>query len=431
MHFAFSAQTIAYAATLVPEAASSIADIDEAMRLGYNWKWGPFELADKLGSAWLVERLTTADLSVPKLLADAAGKTFYRVEGGKRQFLGADGAYHDIVRAPGVLLLEDIKLASKPVLRNGSAALWDIGDGVACFEFTSKSNALDEQIIDLLGKSIEVVGQKFKALVIYNEGSNFSLGANLGLALFAANIAAWGEIDKSIAAGQQTYKALKYAPFPVVAAPAGMALGGGCEILLHADAVQAHAETYIGLVECGVGLIPGWGGCGEMLARWRADAKLPRGPMPAPAKVFEGVSTADVSKSAHQAMEKKFLRETDGISMNRDRLLADAKKRALSMVDGYVSPKPPEFVLPGPSGRAGLYAAAVGFHRRGIATDHDLVVADALAEVLSGGDTDIIDTVTEQQMLDLERKAFMRLARTAPTLARIEHTLETGKPLRN
>jgi 3-hydroxyacyl-CoA dehydrogenase len=429
--FRVLAQTISYAATLVPEAASSVADIDEAMRLGYNWKWGPFELADKLGSAWLVEHLTAADLVVPRLLAEAAGKSFYRFEGGKRQFLGTDGAYHDIIRAPGVLLLEDIKLRSKAVLRNNSSALWDIGDGVACFEFTSKSNAIDDKIIELLGKSIDVVGQKFKALVIYNEGSNFSLGANLGLALFAANIAAWGEIEKSIAAGQKTYKALKYSPFPVVAAPAAMALGGGCEIVLHADAVQAHAETYIGLVECGVGLIPGWGGCGEMLARWRAEPKLPRGPMPAPAKVFEGISTADVSKSAHQAMEKKFLRETDGISMNRDRVLADAKQRALSMVDGYMPPKPPEFVLPGPSGRAGLYAAAEGFRKRGIATDHDLVVADALAEVLSGGDTDIIDTVTEQQMLDLERKAFMRLARTPPTLARIEHTLETGKPLRN
>jgi 3-hydroxyacyl-CoA dehydrogenase len=431
--FAFRvlAQTISYAATLVPEAASSVADIDEAMRLGYNWKWGPFELTDKLGSAWLVEQLTAADLMVPRLLMEAAGKSFYRFEGGKRQFLGIDGAYHDIIRAPGVLLLEDIKLQSKAVLRNSSAALWDIGDGVACFEFTSKSNAIDDKIIELLGNSIEVVGQKFKALVIYNEGSNFSLGANLGLALFAANIAAWGEIEKSIAAGQKTYKALKYSPFPVVAAPAGMALGGGCEIVLHADAVQAHAETYIGLVECGVGLIPGWGGCGEMLARWRAEPKLPRGPMPAPVKVFEGISTADVSKSAHQAMERKFLRETDGISMNRERVLADAKRRALAMVDGYTPPKPAEFVLPGPAGRAGLNAAAEGFHRRGIATDHDLVVADALAEVLSGGDTDIIDTVTEQQMLDLERKAFMRLARSAPTLARIEYTLETGKPLRN
>ena len=429
--FKVLAQTIAYAATLIPEAAGSVADIDEAMRLGYAWRWGPFELADKLGSAWLVERLTEQNLTVPKLLAQAAGKTFYRVEDGMRQFLGADGSYHDLVRAPGVLLLEDIKLRSKPVLRNGSAALWDIGDGVACLEFTSKSNALDDKVIELLGKSIDVVGKSFKALVIYNEGSNFSLGANLGLALFAANIAAWGEIEKLIAAGQQTYKALKYAPFPVVAAPAGMALGGGCEIVLHADAVQAHAETYLGLVECGVGLVPGWGGCSEMLARWRAEPKLPRGPMPAAAKVFEGISTADVSKSAHQAMEKKFLRPTDGISMNRDRLLADAKRRALSLVEGYTPPKPPEYVLPGPSGRAGLRSAAMGFHRRGMATDHDLVVADALAEVLSGGDTDIIDTISEQQILELERKAFMRLARTAPTLARIEYTLDTGKPLRN
>ena len=429
--FGVLAQTIAYAATLIPEAAGSIADIDEAIRLGYNWRWGPFELADRLGSAWLVEQLQARGLSVPKLLADAAGQRFYRTQGGKRQYLGIDGAYHDIVRAPGVLLLEDIKLAAKPVLRNGSAALWDIGDGVACFEFTSKSNALDEKTIELLGKTIEVVGARFKALVIYNEASNFSLGANLGLALFAANIAAWGEIDTSISAGQKAYKALKYAPFPVVAAPAGMALGGGCEIVLHADAVQAHAETYLGLVECGVGLIPGWGGCGEMLARWRADPKLPRGPMPASAKVFETVSTADVSKSAHQALEKKFLRPSDGISMNRDRLLADARQRALSMVDGYTPPQPSAFVLPGRSGQAGLKAAAEGFHRRGLATDHDLLVADALAEVLCGGDADIIDTLDEQQILDLERQAFMRLARTGRTLARIEHTLAAGRPLRN
>jgi 3-hydroxyacyl-CoA dehydrogenase len=210
-----------------------------------------------------------------------------------------------------------------------------------------------------------------------------------------------------------------------------MALGGGCEITLHADAVQAFAETFLGLVECGVGLIPAWGGCSEMLARWQAEPKLPRGPMPGLAKVFEIVSTAHVSKSAHQAMDAKFLRSTDGISMNRDRLLADAKQRALALVDGYTPPKPPEYILPGASGRVALNSAAEGLHQRGVATDHDLVVADALAEVLSGGDTDINDTVTEQQILDLERRAFMRLVQTAPTLARIQHTLETGKPLRN
>jgi 3-hydroxyacyl-CoA dehydrogenase len=429
--FEVLAKTIAYAATLIPEAAASVADIDEAMRLGYAWKWGPFELADKIGTAWLVEQLGARGFAVPKLLADAAGQSFYRVEAGKRQFLGRDGAYHDVVRAPGILLLEDIKLAAKPLLKNASASLWDIGDGVVCFEFTSKSNTLDDKIIELLGKAVALVEEKFNALVIYNEGSNFSLGANLGLALFAANIAAWGEIEKLVAGGQQAYKALKYAPFPVVAAPSGMALGGGCEIVLHADAVQAHAETYIGLVECGVGLVPGWGGCGEMLARWQAEPKLPRGPMPAAAKVFEGISIADVSKSAREAMEKKFLRETDGVTMNRFRLLADAKARALAMVEGYAPPPKPEYVLPGPSGRAGFDSAAQAFHRRGMATDHDLVVSDALAEILSGGETDIIDKVSEQDVLDLERRAFMRLARTGATLARIEHTIETGKPLRN
>lgn len=429
--FRVLAPTLAYAASLVPQAADSVLAVDEAMRLGYNWKYGPFELIDRLGTAWLVERLNTARFPVPQWLADVAGKSFYRVADGRRQYLGVDGAYHDIVRPAGVLLLEDIKRAAKPVLKNASAALWDIGDGVACFEFTSKSNTLDEQIIELLGQTIETVAARFKALVIYNEGENFSLGANIGIALFAANIAAWGEIEKSVAAGQKMLKALKYAPFPVVAAPSGMALGGGCEIVLHADAVQAHAETYIGLVECGVGLIPGWGGNGEMIARWRAEKKLPHGPVPAPAKVFETVSTATVSKSAHEAMELKFLREGDRITMNRNRLLADAKARALGMVEGYRPSEPPTYVLPGKAGRVGFRLAAEGFFRRGLATPHDLVVADALAEVLSGGDVDIIDTVGEQQMLDLERAAFMRLIRTAPTLARIEHTLETGKPLRN
>ncbi len=378
-----------------------------------------------------MEQLTAAGMTVPGFLRDAVGKTFYRIEGKRLQYLGVEGTCHDVVRPGGVLLLEDIKRAGQPVLKNASAALWDIGDGVACFEFTSKSNSLDEQIMALLGESVATVTQRFKALVIYNEGKNFSLGANIALALFAANIAAWGEIEKTIAGGQQALKALKYAPFPVVAAPSGMALGGGCEIVLHADAVQAHAETYIGLVECGVGLIPGWGGNGEMLARWRADRKLPRGPVPASAKVFETVSTATVSKSAYEAMEQKFLREGDGITMNRNRLLADAKARALRMVEGYVPPKPAEYVLPGRAGRVGFNLAAQSFFRRGIATAHDLTVADALAEVLTGGPADIIDVVSEQQLLDIERAAFMRLVRTGPTLARIEHTLDTGKPLRN
>ncbi len=264
-------QTLAYAAGLVPEAADGPADVDAAMRLGYNWKWGPFELADRLGTEWLAAKLEAEGIAVPPMLALARGRTFYRVEAGRPQCLGPDGEYHDVPRPDGVLLLADLKLRGKPVLKNGSAALWDIGDGVACFEFTSKMNALDEGIITLLMQSIEVVRERFKALVIYNEGTNFSVGANLGVALFAANIAAWGEIEKGIEGGQRAYQALKYAPFPVVAAPAGMALGGGCEILLHSDAIQANAELYAGLVETGVGLVPGWGGCKEMLARWQQN----------------------------------------------------------------------------------------------------------------------------------------------------------------
>ncbi len=424
-------QTLAYAATLVPEAADTVDAIDEAMRLGYNWQWGPFELIDRLGADWLADKLSKDGLAVPALLRAAAGKTFYRLQGGRRQYLGNDGAYHDLVRPDGVLMLEDVKRVSQPVLRNGSAAVWDLGDGVLCFEFTSKSNSLDDQIIGLLGKTIPLVQQKYQALVIYNEGRNFSVGANLGLALFAANIAAWGEIEKLIGAGQQVYKALKYAPFPVVAAPAGMALGGGCEILLHSDAVQAHAESYIGLVECGVGVVPGWGGCKEMLGRWQTSGLLPRGPMPATGKVFETVSTATVSKSAADARELLYLRPNDRITMNRYRLLADAKALALELAENYVAPKPVDLKLPGPSGKLALTMAAESFHRRGIATDHDVVVADALAEVLCGGATDPVDVVTEDAVLALERAAFMRLLKTDATLARIEHLLATGKPLRN
>ena len=421
-------QTLAYAATLVPVAAADITAIDEAMRLGYNWKWGPFELIDKLGAAWLAGALAADGAAVPALLATAKNNSFYRVVEGRREYLGLDGAYHPLTRPAGVQLLADLKLAAKPVLKNGSAAVWDIGDGVLCFEFTSKSNALDPNTIELLGKTIE---RQPKALVVYNEGHHFSAGANLGLAIFAANIAAWGEIDKLIAAGQKVYKALKYAPFPVVAAPSGMALGGGCEILLHADAVQAHAEAYIGLVECGVGLVPGWGGCSEMLARWAARPGMPHGPMPAAAKVFETVSTATVSKSAANAKELLFLRETDGITMNRDRLLADAKARALQLAEGYTPPTPPTYRLGGEGARAAMELAAQSFRQRGVATDYDMVVAAELANVLSGGPADLVDEITEEDILTLERAAFMRLIKNEGTLARIEHMLATGKPLRN
>ena len=423
--------TLSYSAAIVPEAAGTILAVDEAMKLGYNWKAGPFEMIDKIGPAKLREKLAADGMPVPPLLQQVGDGTFYRVENGRRQFFGTDGAYHDIERAEGVELLADIKLSSRPLLKNGSAALWDVGDGVACLEFTGKMNALDGEVMKLIGEAVPLVTDRFKALVIYNEGSQFSAGANLGLAMFAVNIAAWGEIEKLVAGGQQAFKALKYAPFPVVAAPAGLALGGGCEAVLNADAVQAHAETYIGLVECGVGIIPGWGGCGEMLDRRRSMPGAPNGPMPAVAKVFEIVSTATVATSAAHARELGFLRKSDRVTMNRDRLLADAKAHALELAKDYRPPEPPEFRLPGASGRAALKLAVDGFHVRGIATDYDTVVAAHLARVLTGGDTDPIETVSEEKLLELERAEFMKLARSERSQARIEHMLETGKPLRN
>ncbi|MEL1250601.1 3-hydroxyacyl-CoA dehydrogenase/enoyl-CoA hydratase family protein [Aurantiacibacter gilvus] len=423
--------TLSYAAMIVPEATKTIVGVDDAMKLGYNWKFGPFEMIDNIGVATLVERLEADGLPVPEMLKVADGRPFYRVEGGKRQYLGTDGGYHDIVRPEGVLKLEDIKLSSEPLLANSSAALWDVGDGVVALEFTGKMNALDEQVMKLIKKAVPLVQKNYKALVVYNEGSNFSAGANLGLAMFALNIAAWSEVEKLVKGGQDAYKALKYAPFPVVSAPFGMALGGGCEICLNSDAIQAHAETYIGLVETGVGIIPGWGGCGEMLSRWINNPKYPKGPMPAVSKVFEIVSTATVAKSAAEAKEYGFLRHDDGVTMNRDRLLFDAKQRALAMVDGYAAPEKPEYRLPGPSGAAALQLAVDSFHKQGKATDHDVTVAGELARVLTGGDTDPTEITTEADLLKLEVEGFMRLCRNPKSQARVEHMLETGKPLRN
>lgn len=426
-------RTLAYAASLVPAIADDLTAVDEAMRTGYAWKWGPFELIDRLGPAWFAERLAAEGRPVPPLLAAVGDGTFYRVEAGRMQVFGTDGAYHDVVRPAGVLLLSDVKLAGPPVAKNASASLWDLGDGVLCLEFTSKSNSLDEAILRQLQKAMKLIENgRFRALVVHNEGTNFSVGANLGLALFAANIALWPAIEALIAEGQRVYKALKYAPFPVVGAPSGMALGGGCEILLHCDAIQAHAESYIGLVEVGVGVVPGWGGCKEMLARWITNPKRPGGPMPPVAKVFEMISTAQVSTSAEEAREMLILREGDGITMNRDRLLADAKAKALALLEaGYEPPAEPVFQLPGPSAKAALDLAVAGFRASGAATPHDEVVAGKLACILSGGDTDITDTVSEDELYRFEREAFLELVRHPATLARIEHMLATGKPLRN
>jgi 3-hydroxyacyl-CoA dehydrogenase len=226
-------------------------------------------------------------------------------------------------------------------------------------------------------------------------------------------------------------QALRAAPFPVVGAPSGMALGGGCEILLHCDAVQAHAESYIGLVEVGVGLIPGWGGCTAMLHRWAENSRAPKGPMPPVAKAFEMISTAQVAKSAFEAQEMLILRPSDGITFNRDRLLADAKAKALSLVEGYKPPESKPLRLPGATGRAALRMAVEQQAALGRVTPHDAVVCEHLAETLTGGKRDFTEETTDAELLALERRSFMALLKTPATLARVEHMLETGRPLRN
>ncbi len=425
------AKTLHYAASLVPEIADDVVAVDDAMKLGYNWKHGPFELIDKLGAAWFAERLEADGMSVPALVERAGERSFYRIEDGRIEYLEVDGKYKTLERAPGVLLLSDIKLRSEPLAKNASASLWDIGDGVLCLEFHSKMNALDTDVMAMINKAVEIVPGRFKALVIHNEASNFSVGANLGLALYAANMAAWSEIENMVRTGQEAYRALKHAPFPVVGAPSGMALGGGCEVLLHCDAVVAHAETYMGLVEVGVGLIPGWGGCKEMLSRASAEPKRPGGPMPPVIKAFETISMATVAKSAVEAKDHLYLRTDDGVVMNRDRVLAAAKERALTLAENYVPPEVGELSLPGPTAEAAMKMAVDGFRKLGKATPHDEVVAGALANVLSGGETDMTATMSEDAILELERSAFMSLIRHPDTLARMEHMLETGKPLRN
>ena len=425
--------TLAYAAGLVPEIADDVEAVDRAMRLGYNWKRGPFELIDDLGAEWFAGKLAAERRDVPPFLRAAVdGGGFYRVAEGRHDRLSDGGRYLPITRPEGVLLLSDIKRTGTPLARSGSASLWDIGDGVACLEFHSKMNALDTEIMALIGKSMEIVEGGMKALVIHNEGSNFSVGMNLGVALFAVNVGAWPMIEEAVRQGQEAFKALKFAPFPVVGAPSGMALGGGCEILLHCDAVQAHAESYMGLVEAGVGIVPGWGGCKEMMLRGLAGGRSGfGGSMPTISKVFETIGLAKVSRSAKEARKLGFLREGDGISANRDRLLADAKARALALAEDYAPPEPATVRLPGKTGRIALQMAVKGLAKTRKATPHDLVVVDRLGTVLTGGDTDATREIPEDRFSELEREAILDLMRMPATIARMEHMLETGKPLRN
>jgi 3-hydroxyacyl-CoA dehydrogenase len=416
-----------YAASLVPEIADEITSVDEAMRLGYNWQYGPFELLDKIGVDWFVHKAKQDERKVPELLI---AKSFYKTDSGALKYRTLSAGYQPVIRAEGVLLLSDIKLQKPAILENKSASLWDVGDGIACFEFHSKMNTFDMDILSLLRESLKKVEQDFTALVVHNDADNFSAGANLGLVTSAIDQSDWEGVAGLIKQGQQTFMAVKYAPFPVVAAPSGLALGGGCEILLHCDAIQAHSELYTGLVEVGVGLVPGWGGCKEYLRRC-LQLKLFGGPIPPVAKAFETIAMAKVSKSAFEAKDLLFLSASDGITMNKSRLLADAKNKALALSQDYSIPEKTEYKLAGKTAKTLLNMSTKAFRMLGKVTDYDVQVADSLATVLTGGDCDITEPLSEQDVLDLECQVFTDIVKQQGTLARLEHMLKTGKPLRN
>jgi 3-hydroxyacyl-CoA dehydrogenase len=424
-------RVLSYTASLVPEIAGDIVAVDRAMKAGYAWKHGPFEQIDQLGAKWFADKLAAEGMDVPAILKTAGDRPLYKEEGERALYLTLDGDYADVPVADGAWMLADMKRGREPISRNRSASLWDVGDGVACLEFHSKMNSIDADTIAMLTEAGKIDKKGFKALIIGNDADNFCVGANIGVALFAANAAMWPVIEQSVGALQSALMGLKYAKFPVVAAPAGMALGGGCEVVLHSDAVQAHAESYMGLVEVGVGLLPAGGGTKELTMRAILNQKRAGGPMPALTQVFQAISTAQVATSAEEARDMLILRPSDRITMNRRRVLADAKARALDLVEGYQPPEAEEISLPGATAQTAFGMAVSDFVGQGKATKHDAVVAAQVANVVSGGNTDMTETVTEKKLLQLEREGFVALIKTNATLDRIEHMLETGKPLRN
>ncbi len=421
--------TLLYAARVAPEIAHSIDDIDRAMRWGFGWARGPFETWDAIGHSTLVE----AGLStIPGAIETIPGAAHMTGPGAART-RWRDGALAPA--APGLLLLQEAKSRTPVVARNAGASLVDLGDDVLAVEFHSKMNAIGADTITMLRAGVDRASRDFAALVIGHEQDPFSAGANLALLLMEAQEGNWEEIDAMVRGFQATTMAIKYAPVPVIVAPAGLALGGGCEICLHADRIQAAAETYIGLVEVGVGLIPAGGGTKELILR--ANARAAGGDaQPFLRQAFETIGFARVSTSAADARQLGYLRDVDGITMNGDRLIADAKARALARVaEGYAPPPPlPTVAVGGADVLAMLLLGVHLAHRAGRLSDHDVIIGRALARVIAGGaagDVPHRTTVSEGYLLDLEREAFLSLCGERRTLERIAHTLKTGKTLRN
>jgi 3-hydroxyacyl-CoA dehydrogenase len=348
--------------------------------------------------------------------------------------------YLPVEEPEGIIFLKAEKDRGKVVEKNAGATLIDLGDGVVCCEFTSKMNAIGADTILMLRKGLERLNTDFDAMIIANQAPHFSVGANLMLLMMAVQEQEWDDIHMMVRAFQNVNMALKYAPKPVVAAPQGMALGGGCEISVHSARVHAAAELYMGLVEAGVGLIPAGGGTKEMVVRANEAAGVSGGASPekdmdlyhALKPVFENIATAKVSMSAEEARRLGYLRATDPIAMNRERLVADAKQTALGMARaGYRPPAPPEVRVLGESFLAAAKLAVHMMLRGEFASEYDALVARKLAWVIAGGNLSAAQTVSEQYLLDLEREAFVSLCGERKTIERISHTLKTGKPLRN
>ncbi|MFZ0432636.1 MAG: 3-hydroxyacyl-CoA dehydrogenase NAD-binding domain-containing protein, partial [Candidatus Acidiferrales bacterium] len=427
-----------YAAQRVPEIANTIVDVDRAMRWGFAWELGPFEIWDALGVEKMAAALEREGRAQPPLVKQALAspaKSFYQSEKGiTRYFDLTTNSLQPIEEPAGIIILKSLKDRTPVVQKNSGASLVDLGDGVVCCEFHSKMNSIGSDLVAMLHAGVNRLGSEFDAMVIANQAPNFSVGANLMLILISAQEGEWDDIHLAVRQFQRVNMALKYAPRPVVAAPQGMALGGGCEISLHAARIHAAAEAYMGLVETGVGLIPGGGGSKEMLIRagehaaGGEDLDLFHALKP----VFENVAMAKVSTSAEEARTLGYLRPSDLISMNRDRGVADAKETALAMVRaGYHAPAPAEIRVPG---EEFLAAAKLAIHmllRGEYATEYDGVVARKLAWVLAGGNLTAPQGVSEEYLLDLEREAFVSLCGERKTQERIAHTLKTGKPLRN
>jgi 3-hydroxyacyl-CoA dehydrogenase len=441
------ADTLAYTLEIAPQIAHSIVDIDRAMRWGFNWEQGPFESLDALGVEWVAARMEAEGRKVPELLKSVLAtpeKRFYTTGDGATGVAAGGGtrrafAFHTrhftpVTGEEGLVRLPTLRKANKVLKENPSAALYDLGDGVLCVEFHTKMNAIDQDMGSMLAEALEEAKTNFRALVIGNEAPDFSAGANIGLLVMAAKMGQWETIEQQVRGLQQLNLALKYSPVPVVVAAAGRALGGGCEFILHAQKARVAAESYIGLVETGVGLLPAGGGCKEMLARWSKSKE--KGPFPVSRHAFEIIAVAAVSTSAAEAMEYRFLNKNDAITLDRERLLTDAKADAIALAEAkargeWQPPTPPTFRLPGPGGRAVLEEQARGLALAGKVTEHDVVVAGALARVLTGGETWFGRELSEQDILDLEREGFLSLLGTEKTQERIVHTLTTGKPLRN